>query len=111
MLTTTVPFMRPQPTPALPVHPMKLAILCDYRGEGWPSMDLAADMLIQALRTLPGITPVRIQPRERHPLSRLAPSLPAAPKVDRFLARFVEYPAHALGAPKHFDAYHIADHS
>jgi glycosyltransferase involved in cell wall biosynthesis len=89
----------------------RLAVLPDYREEGWPSMDLCADMLLAHLP--PAVVATAVSP----PFRRVAGTLPAlgrtraAFNADRLLNRFVLFPRHARRAARHFDLFHIADHT
>ncbi|WP_342381878.1 glycosyltransferase family 4 protein [Myxococcus stipitatus] len=86
----------------------------DPREEGWPSMDLVGEALLEGLSA---------HPREVS-VQGLRPSLPtmvrrlprvgerrAAFNADRLLGRFGRYPIHALLARQRFDAFHIVDHT
>jgi glycosyltransferase involved in cell wall biosynthesis len=88
----------------------RLAILCDYPEEGWPSMDLVAEML---LREAAPLRTQRVCPAFRHCFGRL-PLLGRrrlARNADRLLNRFVYYPRHMRPRVRGFDAFHVCDHS
>jgi glycosyltransferase involved in cell wall biosynthesis len=88
----------------------RLAILCDYPEEGWPSMDLVAEML---LREPSPLGTQRVCPTFRRRLGRL-PLLGRrhlARNADRLLNRFVDYPRHLRERSSGFDVFHICDHS
>jgi glycosyltransferase involved in cell wall biosynthesis len=88
----------------------RLAVLCDYPEEGWPSMDLAAEMLLTHAPT-GNPSAHRVCPPFRRRLGRL-PWLGRrrlAFNADRLLNRFVDYPRHLRRAD--FDLFHICDHS
>jgi glycosyltransferase involved in cell wall biosynthesis len=90
----------------------KIAVVCDYPEEGWPSMDLAAEMLL-AHAPPARQTAQRVCPPFRRRLGRL-PWLGrrrAAFNADRLLNRFVYYPRHVRRGRADFDAFHVADHS
>jgi glycosyltransferase involved in cell wall biosynthesis len=90
----------------------RLAILCDYLEEGWPSMDLAAEMLLTEAFHAGGPHAQRVCPTYRRRLSWL-PLLGRrrlARNADRLLNRFIDYPRH-LRRFREFDSYHICDHS
>lgn len=94
---------------------MRLALICDFVEENWPSMDLVADMLLENLRTDFGsaVNATRVRPRMVRRLSRL-PGLGkkrCAYSVDRLLNRFCDYPRHLARKRREFDLYHIVDHS
>jgi glycosyltransferase involved in cell wall biosynthesis len=92
-----------------------LAILTDFREEGWRSMDLCGDMLVDHLpRDGPfAVEAARLCP----PFHRLATRLPvvgprrAALNADRLLNRFILFPRYARRAVRRFDLFHVADHS
>jgi glycosyltransferase involved in cell wall biosynthesis len=87
----------------------KLAILCDYAEENWPSMDLVAEMLSAQLRTDYAdqfdATPLR--PAFKRRLSSLGAPLIA----DRLINRMYDYPTWLKQRADQFDLFHIADHS
>ena len=90
---------------------MKLGVLCDYREEGWPSMDLAGDALLGELAKREDLQAVRIQPTYGRRLQVLAKRLPRLQPLQRFSARLLEYPAQLLRRRAEFDAFHVVDHS
>jgi glycosyltransferase involved in cell wall biosynthesis len=95
--------------------PRALAILTDFLEEGWPSMNLCGDMLLDHLpRTGPfAVEAARVRPLFR----RVATRLPvigrrsAAFNADRLLNRFVVFPRHARRVVDQFELFHVADHS
>ena len=95
--------------------PHHLAILTDFPEEGWRSMDLCGDMLLDHLpREGPfAVEAARLCP----PFNRLATWLPvvgqrhAAFNADRLLNRFILFPRFAGQAVRRFDLFHVADHS
>ncbi|WP_435022613.1 glycosyltransferase (plasmid) [Tundrisphaera sp. TA3] len=93
----------------------RLAILTDFPEEGWPSMDLCGDMLLDHLpRQGPLATePARLCPKFR-PVAARVPILGrrgAAFNADRLFNRFVAYPRHLLRSAHCFDLFHVADHT
>jgi len=94
---------------------MRLAVLCDFRAENWPSMDLVADMLLAEVRAdlTSGVRALRICPTMTRRFSRLpfVDARPAAFNLDRLLNRFWDYPRHLRRRVRQFDWYHVADHS
>jgi glycosyltransferase involved in cell wall biosynthesis len=90
-----------------------LALLCDYAEEGWPSMDLVAEMLLRGLAAdpAPGLQPVRVCPPFRRRASRLLGLRHAAFNLDRVLNRFWYYPRHVKRLRAEFDLFHVCDHS
>jgi glycosyltransferase involved in cell wall biosynthesis len=94
---------------------IRVAVLCDYLEEGWPSMDLVGSMIVEHLNRLHGevIEATAILPRFR---SRLGVEKFAARfgrNADRMLNRHVDYPrvARRLGKGGEFDLFHVVDHS
>ena len=92
---------------------LRLAVVRDFREEGWPSMDLAADMLLEQLAAYATLSIAEIAPRYRHVFTKL-PGLSqrgAARNFDRLWNRFVTLPRAARAARDRCDAFHIVDHS
>jgi glycosyltransferase involved in cell wall biosynthesis len=92
-------------------NPIRLAFFFDYPEEGWPSMDLCANMLVNHF---PGpIVGRSIKPPFRRRFSRL-PWLGrkgAARNADRLANRLWDYPRFLRQFKGAFDAYHVCDHS
>ncbi|MHC5543090.1 glycosyltransferase family 1 protein, partial [Singulisphaera rosea] len=97
--------------------PTRLALVCDYAEEGWPSMDLMGEMLFAYLgrehSAELSVTPVC--PPYRHRMTRvpIVRGRGAARNADRLLNRFWDYPR-SLGRRARqgeFDLYHLVDHS
>jgi glycosyltransferase involved in cell wall biosynthesis len=93
----------------------RLAVFTDFREEGWPSMDLCGDMLLDHL---PQDGPFALgATRLCPPFRRVATRLPLAGRrrvafnADRLLNRFVLFHRYASRAVRRFDVFHIADHS
>ena len=97
------------------MNPLRVAIIADYLEEGWPSMDLVADMLFDRLQRehAATIAPSLVRPTMR----RRAGRLPGAWRttwvrgVDRLANRLWDYPRIASGLADRFDLFHIVDHS
>jgi glycosyltransferase involved in cell wall biosynthesis len=88
----------------------RLAVIPDYPEEGWPSMDLAAEML---LREASGVEAVRVCPPFRRRLMRL-PWLGrkrVAYNADRLLNRHLDLPRHLRRRAGDFDLFHVVDHT
>lgn len=94
---------------------MRLAVICDYAEENWPSMDLVAEMLLKHLRAEHAsvVEATRVCPPLKYRLSRL-PSLGKksfAFNADRLINRFRDYPASLRKSRSEFDLFHLVDHS
>lgn len=95
--------------------PLRVAVLADYLEEGWPSMDLVADMLVDRLQREHGssIDAALVRPQLQRRLTRV-PTLRArraAFGVDRVYGRLWDYPRHAARLASSYDVFHIVDHS
>jgi glycosyltransferase involved in cell wall biosynthesis len=93
----------------------RLAIICDYPEEAWPSMDLAAETLLDELhaRYAARLDAVRVCPPFRRRLGRI-PVLRRhgfAFNADRLLNRLMDYPRHLRHEASAFDFFHVCDHS
>jgi len=86
-----------------------VAVLPDFREEGWPSMDLCADQLIAHWPTQAPIAVKRIDPHFQRFAARL--DRRRGFNLDRLLNRFVHYPRMARRLASQFAAFHIVDHS
>lgn len=82
---------------------MRLAVVRDFRAEGWPSMDLCADAAVEHLPA------ADIAPRFRHVFGRLPH--PAGFNVDRLVNRFAVLPLHLARVRGRHTHFHVADHS
>jgi glycosyltransferase involved in cell wall biosynthesis len=93
----------------------RLQVICDYPEEGWPSMDLVAEMLLRELRERQAdrVRAVRVCPPFRRRLSRLPllGRLRAAFNADRLLNRFRDYPRYLRSSAGGADWYHVCDHT
>jgi glycosyltransferase involved in cell wall biosynthesis len=91
---------------------LRVAIVADYAEEGWPSMDLVADMLLEHLRREHAgtIDAALIRPRMRRRLTRVPFVTGKLAMLDRTAARQWDYPRQ-LRAAGPFDVYHIVDHT
>lgn len=88
----------------------RLAVVCDFLEEGWPSMDLATDMLLEQLVLAGVVEATRVRPSMKPRFSRVS-GRGAIRNADRFLNRFVDYPIHLRAQRSRFDVFHIGDHS
>jgi glycosyltransferase involved in cell wall biosynthesis len=88
----------------------RLAVICDLLEEGWPSMDLVTDMLIEQLAETGAIDAQRVRPAMKRRFSRLSGSRWSR-NADRFLNRFLDYPRYLRAKRSRFDVFHVGDHS
>lgn len=91
----------------------RVAVVCDYREENWPSMDLVADMLLDNLqRDHRGvIEATRLAPLMHRRFTGSDTQRGERFKVDRLLNRFWDYPRFLRCRRADFDLFHIIDHS
>ena len=91
----------------------RVAILCDFAEERWPSMDLVGDMLVENLQRDHSSTlqVVKIRPRFARRFSRLPTSSGLAENADRLLNRLFDYPRYLRRILNDFDLFHVVDHS
>lgn len=96
------------------MSPLRLKVLMDPREEGWPSMDLVGEALVEGLTAFPAEVDVaRVRPsipRALRGLPRVG-SHKAAFNADRMLTRFGLYPARLLRERQGHDAFHVVDHT
>jgi glycosyltransferase involved in cell wall biosynthesis len=92
---------------------LRIAILCDFAEERWPSMDLVGDMLAENLQRdhSSALRVVKIRPRFARRFSRLATTNSLAENADRLLNRLFDYPRYLRRILGDFDLFHIIDHS
>jgi glycosyltransferase involved in cell wall biosynthesis len=94
---------------------LRVALIADYLEEGWPSMDLVADMLFDRLQRehTAIIAPELIRPTMTRRANRV-PKMAGqnwARGVDRMANRLWDYPKIVAGLAGRFDLFHIVDHS
>jgi glycosyltransferase involved in cell wall biosynthesis len=109
---------------------LRVGVVCDFREEGWPSMDLVADRLLSHLRSdhRDAIDATEIQPAMKMRFAKLAPQNGKHHAIerdaherdqangmrfnaDRLLNRFWDYPRHLRLLSARFDLFHVIDHS
>ncbi len=90
---------------------LSVGVVADYAEEGWPSMDLAAELLVDALRAHTPHAPTLLRPRMPRPFGRALGGLGPARNADRVLGRHVAYPRWLRARAGEFGLYHVADHS
>ncbi len=93
----------------------RIGLVCDFVEEGWHSMDLVADMVLDRLQRehASSLQAVRICPPLRRHFGRL-PVIGAGPvsfNADRLLNRFVDYARFLKPQVADFDLFHLIDHS
>jgi glycosyltransferase involved in cell wall biosynthesis len=94
--------------------PVRVAIIADYLEEGWPSMDLVADMLLTHLqrRHQGVILPTLIRPKMPRRLSGVPfARWPRLSSIDRVIARQWDYPRTLRRSRGPYDVYHVIDHT
>lgn len=94
---------------------LRVAIIADFAEEGWPSMDLVADVLLDRLARehRHAVDAELIRPPMPRRLTHL-PGLRAQRQafgLDRAVARQWDYPRLLDGVRGRFDLYHIVDHT
>ena len=93
----------------------RLAVLADYPEEGWPSMDLVAEMLSEELRAKYArvFQAALICPAFKRRFSRVPGigRMRLAFSADRLVNRFWDYPRYVRGIHAQFDLFHVCDHS
>ena len=98
-----------------PVRALRVAVICDLKEEGWHSMDLIADMLLE---TLAGVAGSNVRATGLCP--RMVPRWTRLPLVgggkgarlgDRLTGRLWDYPRWLAPRVGEFDVFHIVDHS
>jgi glycosyltransferase involved in cell wall biosynthesis len=91
--------------------PLTVGVVCDYAEEGWPSMDLAAELLVAGLREhAPGWQPAALRPAMPRTFGRVLRGRTGR-NADRLLARHLAYPRWLRRHADGMDLYHVADHS
>lgn len=95
------------PQPQATRCPLRVAILCDFLEENWPSMDLVGDMLFTNLAEQHREEIIAVRVRPKMPL--LMGTKPHA--VARVFGRFHHYPRVMRRIRGDFDVFHIVDHS
>jgi glycosyltransferase involved in cell wall biosynthesis len=91
----------------------RVALVCDFLEENWPSMDLVADMLFEHLeRQHAGdFSVTRLRPAMQKRLGRLPFDSSLLRNADRFASRFIDYPRWLRRRARDFDLFHVVDHS
>jgi len=93
---------------------LRVGLVCDLREEGWPSMDLVADMLATYLPDVDAdIASELLRPPMRRRATRLVrrDASPRAFAVDRYCNRYLDYAWWLRRRRRAFDVFHVLDHS
>ena len=97
------------------MNQLRLAVICDYLEEEWPSMDLCAQMLIKHLQSEHAeslqVVPVCPTFQKRFQRSPWLGKKRVALNGDRFLNRFWHYPQYLRQRVSDFDLFHVSDHT
>jgi glycosyltransferase involved in cell wall biosynthesis len=97
------------------MKPIRVGVVCDLEEEGWHSMDLVGDMLLQTLPSVAhgAIAATRLRPPMIRRWTRL-PVIGAGTRAhlgDRLTGRLWDYPRWLATRRGDFDVFHIVDHS
>jgi glycosyltransferase involved in cell wall biosynthesis len=99
----------------MPTSKPRLAVVCDFAAENWPSMDLVAEMLLANLAQHHAgevhATPVRPEFVRRFSRVPVFRRRQLAFSADRFVNRMWDYPRYLRRWLDRFDYFHICDHS
>jgi glycosyltransferase involved in cell wall biosynthesis len=92
---------------------LRVAVIADYLEEGWPSMDLVADMLFDRLQREhnTSVVPTLVRPPMRRRAGRLPIARGWTRNLDRLANRLWDYPRLVAGLARQYDVFHIVDHS
>lgn len=91
----------------------RLAVLRDFREEGWPSMDLCADMLVRELTLGEALEVHEHDPRFRA-RATVIPGLGSGKlgrNADRVFNRYYDYPRQLRALRQTCQLFHVVDHS
>lgn len=94
---------------------LRVAVVCDYLEEQWPSMDLVGEMIARSLGEIGGKADQIALVRP--PMRRRAGNLPwlgashAGRNADRLLNRFWDYHRYLRQRRDLYDVFHFVDHS
>lgn len=95
--------------------PLRVALVCDFLEEQWPSMDLIGDMLARHLQGdhFEEVQAEQLRPRLRARFSKLPLIGQRAffRNADRLINRFADYPNWVHGRNGGYDIFHLVDHS
>jgi len=96
-----------------PTRLPKVGIICDFREEDWPSMDLVASQLFHHLQNEHShqLTAKQLCPPFHRRLTSIQTGAGKRFNADRFLNRFWDYPRFLQRQVNQFDLFHLVDHS
>jgi glycosyltransferase involved in cell wall biosynthesis len=96
-----------------PTRLPKVGIICDFREEDWPSMDLVASQLFHHLQNEHShqLTAKQLCPPFHRRLTNIQTGAGKRFNIDRFLNRFWDYPRFLQRQVNEFDLFHLVDHS
>lgn len=95
-----------------PKAPLRVGVVADLLEEGWPSMDLVADMLVAHLGEEDhAVETVLLRPAFRTRIGRLAGVNGRPLTIDRIINRFYDYPRWLTTETVRADVFHLVDHS
>jgi glycosyltransferase involved in cell wall biosynthesis len=95
-----------------PKPTLRVGLVADLLEEGWPSMDLVADMLVAHLgEEGHAVETVLLRPAFRTRIGRLAGVNGRPLTIDRIINRFYDYPRWLTAKTVHADVFHLVDHS
>jgi glycosyltransferase involved in cell wall biosynthesis len=96
----------------------RVAIVCDFQEENWPSMDLVSEMLFDHLQkgysdvlSANLICPPMRMRFAKKPTARGERESGMRLNADRFVNRFWDYPRFMRRLESEFDLFHVIDHS
>lgn len=87
---------------------VRVAVVADLLEEGWPSMDLVAEMLVSHLRA--PVRPILLRPEMQRRVGRLMRNGRGA-MIDRVVNRYYDYPRWLRAKVPSADVFHVVDHS
>ena len=91
---------------------LRVGVVADLLEEGWPSMDLVADMLVAHLGEEDhAVETVLLRPAFRARIGRLAGVNGRPLTIDRIINRFYDYPRWLSAQGVRADVFHLVDHS
>jgi glycosyltransferase involved in cell wall biosynthesis len=95
-------------------EPIRVALVCDFLEEHWPSMNLVGDMvtwhLTEGFRNEIAVSQIRPAMRQR--FSRISTlGEKSARNADRLVNRFFDYPWFLRAMGRGFNLFHLIDHS